>query len=494
MCTLYLINIVVFIGFLFLAWKKPGISLILLLPIAAWIFFSGLVSFDGSGCIPDEALIMYLLSIILLPASICLIHWSPSSGQLETPWYKTVTKVILTLFKYTLILALFCLVFQFFGPIIFVVFLVGAIGFNKAQTCGLIIDIISTIGTSMRQSLPLPTALTAAAHGQKKKVSRVFNNIAHWLTQGCPLSEALRRGYPKCPSNILASITAAEKVDQLPKAIESLQADIAEKMGPKNIEKSDTFIYPITVLTIAFFIMMGLAIFIIPTFSEVLSDMSEGQARLHAATQSLLDFSNLIMNNQGINAALIFLLGLCVIFFIMYTRFRRRDPEKPRLLSRLGDRIKWLTPVLHWFEVTFGNLSLVQSLRVGLTAGYPVNTILRNTLGLDVNVCYQNRIKKWLNRIETGDDIAQSARDCGLDKKLAWAFDDKINKGNTPQILEGLEELYRCQYNYRKNVLVAASEPLMILCLGTAVGYVVYAMFMGVFSTITVTLQYTIPQ
>ncbi len=113
---------------------------------------------------------------------------------------------------------------------------------------------------------------------------------------------------------------------------------------------------------------------------------------------------------------------------------------------------------------------------------------------MDVNRCYQKCLKKWLNKIEAGDNIAQSARACGLDKSLAWALDEKINKGNAPQILEGLEEVYRNKYNYRKNVLVAASEPLVILCLGLIVGYVVYAMFMGIFSMITVALQYTIPQ
>ncbi|MEN8128107.1 MAG: type II secretion system F family protein, partial [Planctomycetota bacterium] len=126
--------------------------------------------------------------------------------------------------------------------------------------------------------------------------------------------------------------------------------------------------------------------------------------------------------------------------------------------------------------------------------GYPVNSILRNASGLDVNRCYQERLQKWLKKIEAGDNIAQSAKACGLDKTLCWAFDEKVNKGNTPQILEGLEEVYRNKYNYRKNVLSAASWPLVILCMGLAVGWVVYAMFIAVFSTITVTLQYTIPQ
>ena len=191
---------------------------------------------------------------------------------------------------------------------------------------------------------------------------------------------------------------------------------------------------------------------------------------------------------------MILFVALCVCLFIMYIRFRRRTPEMPRFLSRVGDRIKWHLPVLHWFEKTFGNLYLAQALRVGLVAGYPVNTILRNALGLDVNACYQKRVSKWLDKIEAGDDIAQSAKACGLDKTLAWAMDEKVNKGNAPKILEGLEEVYRNKYNYRRNVFSAASWPLVVLCLGLCVGYVVLAMFLGVFSTITVTLQYSIPQ
>jgi type II secretory pathway component PulF len=494
MWALYVINIAVFIGFIILAWKKPGVALILLLPTAAWIFFSGLISFDGSGRVSDEAFIMYLLSIVMLPTAICIVHWSPSASQLETPWYKAVTGFILIIIKYLLILALFVVVFQFFSPILFVLFLVSTYQFTQAQKYGLAMDITSTIGTSMRQSLPLPMALNMAAHGQKKKQGDIFNNIAHWLTQGWPLSEALRRGYQKCPSNILASITAAEKMNQLPRAIESLQVDLSEKVNDYKATRPVEPLYPLVVLIIVITVMMALTIFIVPTFAEVLADMSDGQAGLPAATQSLLDFSSWMMGSKGLNGLLVVLIFFCITSFAMYIRCRNRTPQKPRFLSRLGDRIKWYTPVLHWFERTFGNLYLVQSLRIGLIAGYPVNTILRNALELDVNRCYQKRVGKWLIKIEAGDDIAQSAKACGLDKTLAWAFDEKVNKGNTPKILEGLEEVYRNQYNYRKNVLAAASEPLVILCLGLIVGYVVYAMFMGIFSTITVTLQYTIPQ
>jgi len=247
-------------------------------------------------------------------------------------------------------------------------------------------------------------------------------------------------------------------------------------------------------LTVVVTLMMGLCIFIVPTFAEVLWDMSDGQEYLPAATQSLLNFSNWITAKRGLNALMIFVFLLTVAYITLYTRFRRRTPDNPRILSRIGDQIKWHIPVFHWFEKTLANLQMTQSLRVGLTAGYPVNTILRNALGLDVNRCYQKRLEKWLNKIEAGDNIAQSAKACGMDKTLAWAMDEKVNKGNAPQILEGLEEVYRNKYNYRKNVLSAACWPLVVLCMGMAVGWIVYAMFIAIISITTVTLQYSMPQ
>ncbi|MHC4237047.1 MAG: hypothetical protein ACYSSM_02105 [Planctomycetota bacterium] len=80
MVTLYIINIAVFLGFLFLAWKKPGIALFLLLVTAAGMFLSGAIYYDGEFG-DDEALVIFLLPIILIPITICLVHWNPSSHR-----------------------------------------------------------------------------------------------------------------------------------------------------------------------------------------------------------------------------------------------------------------------------------------------------------------------------------------------------------------------------------------------------------------------------
>lgn len=485
MLIFYSTIVLCFMAYCIFAWFKPGWS-VALFPLAM------IIALITGGVYEDMFPVGF--AVALFPVTILIVRFTPTTGSLETPWYKVFAKVVITVFYYLLILAIFVLVFQFLSPILFIIFLVAVYQFSQAQKYGLVMDIITTIGTAIRQSLPLATALTTAAVGQKKKAAGIFNNIAYWLTQGWPLSEAMRRGYPKCPSSILASVTTAEKMDQLPKAIESLQSDLIEKVNDYKIVKPVNPWYPLVVMTWTFMVVMGLTVFIVPTFTEVISDMSDGQVGLPASTQSLLTFSNCITANKGLNAFLIFSVILGLIIFVLYVRFRRRNPDNPRFLSRLGDRLKWMIPVWHWFEKTIGNLYLVQTLRVGINAGYPINTILRNALGLDVNICYQNCIKQWLNQIEAGEDISTSAKNCGMDQPLAWAFDQRINKGSTPQVLEGMEDIYRCKYYYHKNVLAAISWPMMILGLGFMVGYVVFAMFMGTFSILFVILQQTIPQ
>lgn len=471
-------------AFCFFVWKRPGGGLILMPFLMAVIIFTGSIR---------ENIPVICLGILLFPITILLVRLTPTAGRLETPWYKTFASIVLTIFNYLFLLAAMILVFRYLGPVLFVLFVVGVIRYKMTHRYSLALDILSAIGMSMRQSLPLPMALNAAAQGQKRRQARIFTDIAYWLTQGWPLAESLRRGYPKCPPELLASIAAAEKMNQLPQAIDTLQEDIAEKVNDcKRVRPVHPW-YPVLVIVAAFFIIMGLAIFIVPTFSQVLSDMSDGQARLPASTQALLDFSRFISARKGLNALLMTLAILGISLYFLSNSFRKRNPQSMRTINKIEDWIKWHLPLLHWFERTYSHLQLTELLKVALRAGYPVNTTLRHALGLDVNNCFRGRMNEWLIRIERGEYIADSALRCGFDRTFVWAFDNKINKGNTVEILESLEDVYRSRYSYRSNLLNAIGCPLMVLGLGLLIGSVVYAMFMGAFSILFATLQYTMP-
>ncbi len=477
---LYITIPVVFVGFNVFAWKKPGWGLVLL-PFAIGVIVM-------VGLIEPVYEIIIIMGAFLFPVTLGIVRWAPSSSSLEMPWHKTVAKTVIIFFQYLFLLVILCYLLNVFGGILFLLLIVGILRFFQIRKYSLTMDVLSAIGMSMRQSLPLPTALITASHGQKRKEAQIFESIAHWLTQGYPLSEAMARGYRKCPSDLLASISVAEKMNQLPEAIKTLHADLSEKVNDlKQIQPVQPW-YPFVVLFLAFNVVLGLMYFIVPVYAEVLSDMSDGRSGLPAATQVLLNMSMWLKGRHGLNILLVLLPFTWIGLHLLYARFRKRNPQQPRLLSQLGDWIKWHLPFWGWFEKVRSQLQLTETLKIGLSAGYPVNTTLRNAINLDMNYCFQKRLLKWLEKIEQGQNIAGAASRFGVGKMLAWALDESVNKGNAPVLLQTLEEVYRARYNYRSKILNAVFCPLMVVALAACVGFVVYAMFLPMVLMIQVLL------
>ena len=157
---------------------------------------------------------------------------TPSSSPLETPWYKSFAMAVITVFQYLILLAIMIFIFNVFGLLFFLLFVITVVRYKQTHTYSLALEILSSIGMSMRQSLPLPMALTSAAHGQKQKEAKIFPQaLPIGFPRGIRCRNRLARGYRKCPPELLAAIAAAEKMDQLPKAIETLELDIEEKVN-----------------------------------------------------------------------------------------------------------------------------------------------------------------------------------------------------------------------------------------------------------------------
>ncbi|MBN2182311.1 MAG: type II secretion system F family protein [Sedimentisphaerales bacterium] len=352
--------------------------------------------------------------------------------------------------------------------------------------------IISTIGSSVRQNLPLPMALESAAIGRDKR-SRILLNIKKWLVQGYSLSESIKRGYPKCPGYAVAMIATAERIHQVPSALKAIEANIAAQTREKRKIRPVHPIYPVIVITLMFFIILALMSFVIPTYDAVLQEFFEDQ-NLPVATRVVLGMTRFLVFDYGWLVGILLLLTIIfVIPSFIYFKFRPRRPDSPYLLSRIGDFIKWHLPVLHWFEKNYSMVQVTGMLRLSLNAGCPVNDAIKNTISLDVNNCFKKRLIKWHQKVERGDNIAVAARSSKLGSPLAWAFDEKVNQGNTLAILETLEAFYRSNYSYRVNLARFIIWPCVILCMGAVVGFMVIAVYMPGVAIINNLVTTTIP-
>jgi type II secretory pathway component PulF len=345
----------------------------------------------------------------------------------------------------------------------------------------------------MRQNLPLPMAIESAAGGRKDRRSITLQRIQKWLVQGYSLSQSIKRGYPKCPGYAVAMIAAAERIDQLPLAIGAIEADMVTRADESRKIRPVHPLYPVVVMSFTLFILLFIMHFVIPQFKIVLEETAEG-ATLPAPTRLLIAVANFMAYEYGWLIGLVLAIILLVVIPVsIRIKFRPRRPEKPYLLSRIGDFIKWHLPVLRWFEKNYSMVQAVELLRLSLNAGSTVDDAIANTHSLDVNNCFRKQLKRWLEKVQRGDNIATAAREVKLGSPLAWAFDDQVNQGNTLAILEMLESFYRSNYSYHVNLARFIMWPCIILVMGATVGFVVYAIYSPLIAIIEQMVDFVYP-
>ncbi|MHC4741178.1 MAG: type II secretion system F family protein [Planctomycetota bacterium] len=458
--------------------KRAGIALLICPTVCAAVIGATLIWGDAE----DTMQVMLGVPIICI-ATITSVFINGFHSGIER-WPSTLTMRVLLLFAVLLFLASGFVVVKVSVPalafpsllvsiaILLATGLVTYLGLTSKSPNAA--HVLSTIGASMRQNLPLPMALESAAAGGDDKVASTLKQISKWLVRGCSLSESIERGYPKCPPHALALITAAERINQLPHAFESIEADLAAKSEEdKKLVPVEPY-YPVVLLLIMFTIVLLLMIYVIPEFVMVMEELLGG-VHIPVAGRVLFGISDFIVNRHG--WAITVLPVLLLIPLWSYMKFRRRDPRNPSLSSRIGDLIKWHLPSMHTIEKSFSMVQVAEVLRLSLNAGCTVNDAIDRTLDLDINDCLRKRIRLWLARVEAGGNVSEAARKSRLPRPLAWAFDEKVNQGNTPTILETLESMYRSSYNVRTTLIRAVLSPCITLAVAAIIGFVVYAVY-----------------
>ncbi|RPI62001.1 MAG: hypothetical protein EHM48_04795, partial [Planctomycetaceae bacterium] len=303
--------------------------------------------------------------------------------------------------------------------------------------------------------------------------------INYWLIQGQPLSEALRRGYPQCPGFALAQVAAAEKINQLPDCLAHIEEQLGQRDAEGNIVQPVNAFYPFAIICFASLVLAGMGWKIFPQWENMFSDMG---VKMPAISVWLL-------GSMGWQTRIVpFVLAMIGIIW-MYVLFRPRTPQQPKLLSRIGDFLKWHCPVTSWFEIKMSTLQTVSFLRKSIEADDRVDIAIANAAGLDTNICYRRRLRDWLKRVESGENIADAARASGVGSGLAWAFDQSANPGQTLRVLEMLESAYRAAYSYKANIVRYAFWPCVIVGLGIFVGIIVYSLFLPLVTLIDINVR-----
>jgi type IV pilus assembly protein PilC len=402
-------------------------------------------------------------------------------------------RILITFALVVIVISSFVLLGQWglLSLMVFLLFVGTVIGIVMTLELTTAAYVISTISSSVRQNLPLPMAMETVAAGQNDKRARILRNIKKWLVEGYSLSESLKRGYARCPGYATALVAVGERIGQVPQALGVLEQDLVARVNLNKKVRHIPLLYPPILLLLMFTVVLVLMTFVIPNYIGVLSEIGEG--KLPTATIVLMQIAGFIKYNFGWLASLL-VLGF-VVGGVFYVRIkaRPRRPDRPYAISSIGDFIRWHVPILQWYEWNSAMQRIVGMLRLSLNAGCTVNEAIANTLKMDINRCFKRKLREWHDRVERGDDIGQSAQQCGMGSAMAWAFADMHNHCNTLDVLETLESSYRWGYSRAAALARFIIGPCETLCLGLMVGFIVYAIFASLVAMIYAAADLVVP-
>ncbi|MHC5146525.1 MAG: type II secretion system F family protein [Planctomycetota bacterium] len=316
---------------------------------------------------------------------------------------------------------------------------------------------------------------------KKGTFKRVIGYVADDIEGGATLSEAMGK-YPRCFNRLFVNMVAAGEVGGVLDVILSRVADFMEKSERLKSKVKGAMVYPAVVMSAALLIVMGLMIFIVPTFSEVLLDMSDGKSDLPALTSFLLKISKWLTGLTGIIPNALFVLVCPFILFSIMKLIRQF--QKGRYVI---DWIKLRIPVIKQLVYKTTVARWTRTLATLISAGVPILEALNITRDTSDNEIYASMLNKVQGAIRQGDTFANPLRQSKtVDSIVVNMVDVGEETGDLDKMLIKVADNFDEDSDVLVGSLMSLLEPIMIIVLGGLVGTIVLAMFLPMVKMIQV--------
>jgi type IV pilus assembly protein PilC len=323
--------------------------------------------------------------------------------------------------------------------------------------------------TMIDAGLPLVQGLNILAdQAENPKFRSILKQITKDVEGGSTLAEAMKK-HPKVFNELFVNLIAAGEVGGILDTILQRLATFIEKAAELKSKIKGALTYPIVVVCIAFIVIAVILIFVIPVFQDMFA--SFGSA-LPAPTQLVVNMSDFMKGNIHW-----VILGIVVLAFAFKqyrnTKGGRKTTDNIALkLPIFGDLLK-KTAVAR-FTRTLGTM---------LASGVPILDSLEIVAKTAGNVIIEEIIYEVRGSIAEGQTIAEPLSENDIFPGMVIQM---ISVGEATgaldTMLEKIADFYDKEVDAAVDALTSMLEPLLMLFLGGAIGGLVVAMYLPIFS------------
>jgi type IV pilus assembly protein PilC len=350
------------------------------------------------------------------------------------------------------------------------------------------------LSTLQDAGLPILRSLRILQEQQRSGAfKRIIGYVGDDIEGGSTLSEAMSR-YSRAFNRLFVNMVAAGETGGVLDLILARVADFMEKTQKLKSRVKGAMIYPLVVLSAAFFILLGLMTFVIPNFTNVLTEMSEG-AKLPKITQVVLGASDWIAKGpEWFPSIPIPLLNrtvkiggwavLLAVPFILV--FALRAAKRFRAGRLILDTIILKLPVMGQLTSKVSVTRWTRTLGTLISAGVPILDALNVTRDTSGNEVFANMLASVHNSIRQGDTFAGPLRQSKtVDLIVSNMVAVGEETGDLDKMLLKVADNYDEQVEVMVGSLMHLLEPIMIVVLGSVVLLIVLAVFLPMLQIIS---------
>jgi len=322
--------------------------------------------------------------------------------------------------------------------------------------------------TMVDAGLPLVQCLEILGkQSDNKTFGEIIMDVKNQIEQGSNLSDSMRR-HPKVWDSLYCNLVdAGEAGGILDTILARLAAYIEKSLSLKKKVKS-AMVYPAAIVTVAFVVVAFLMIFVIPTFAT----MFEGSGgELPGPTAIVMAISNFFRDQWYV------IIGAPILFAFIFKKVYATEKGRVEI-----DRFALKLPVFGLLIRKVSVAKFTRTLGTLLSSGVPLIDAMDICARTSGNKIVERAIVNTIESVKEGETIAAPlARESVFPPMVIQMIDVGESSGSLDGMLGKIADFYDEEVDTAVEGLTALLEPMLMVFLGSVVGFIVVAMYLPIF-------------
>jgi type IV pilus assembly protein PilC len=331
--------------------------------------------------------------------------------------------------------------------------------------------------TLVSSGMPMLRALaTLEAQTEDQEIKEAIDGVRRDVEAGTSLAQAMERKPRVFDRLYRAMVRSGEQSGRLEEALDRMATHI-EKIDTLRREVKSALMYPALVFGAAMLAMIGIVAFVVPVFigifEELAAEHPEESIELPLMTQITVGASNAVTGYWFITFP--------AIILIVWGLFRYRSTEqgravfdrlKLRIPFKIGDVVQKLA-LARWSRTFAGSVS----------AGVPILQAIQITGETSGNIVVEEAMADVYESVKRGGSIAApiAAHDI-FPPMVSNMVAVGEETGQMEKMLDKIADFYEAEVDAKVKALTSLIEPLLIMFIGGAVGFIVISMYLPILS------------